>query len=135
MALALPAAADLDLRRPTLLLLHHHHRRRVLLGCSISSIHRRLSTGADSDPPPPEFDEVENAYEILGVFEGCSCEEIKAAFRRLAKETHPDVVEKGCDEGSSSRFVRIVAAYEVVVWFQLIGILVRGVGFVCCVDD
>ncbi|GAB2259927.1 hypothetical protein Droror1_Dr00010782 [Drosera rotundifolia] len=111
--MALAAVADLDLRRPTIILLHHH-RRRVLFGCSISSIHRRLSTGADSEPPPAEFDEVENAYEILGVFEGCSCEEIKAAFRRLAKETHPDVVEKGCDEGSSSRFVRIVAAYEIL---------------------
>ncbi|KAL9257242.1 Chaperone protein DnaJ-like protein [Drosera capensis] len=91
----------------------HHQRGRLFFVCSISPILRWLSTGADSDsdPLPPEFDEVENAYEILGVCAGCSFEEIKAAFRRLAKETHPDVVEK---EDDSSRFVRIVAAYEAV---------------------
>lgn len=51
-----------------------------------------------------------SAYEVLGVSESCSGAEIKASFRRLAKETHPDVLASPDD----STFLEILAAYEVI---------------------
>jgi len=56
---------------------------------------------------------VENAYELLGVSETSSFTEIKASFRKLAKETHPDLAESSHDSNASRRFVQILAAYEV----------------------
>jgi molecular chaperone DnaJ len=50
-------------------------------------------------------------YEILGVPRGCSQEEIKRAFRRLARQYHPDV-NKSPD--AEARFKEINEAYEVL---------------------
>jgi len=47
-----------------------------------------------------------NYYSILGLQQGCSQEEIKKAYRRLASQHHPD---KG---GDTSTFQNIQAAYE-----------------------
>ncbi|KAJ8769325.1 hypothetical protein K2173_002529 [Erythroxylum novogranatense] len=69
---------------------------------------RCFSTGAESirsDFPS------ENAYDILGVPETCSFAEIKASFRKLAKETHPDLDHSNVH---SQRFIRILAAYEIL---------------------
>nr|KYP52414.1 Chaperone protein dnaJ [Cajanus cajan] len=57
---------------------------------------------------------VENAYELLGVSENSSFAEIKASFRKLAKETHPDLAESRNDSTASRRFVQILAAYEIL---------------------
>ena len=46
-------------------------------------------------------------YEVLGVGSGASRGEIKAAYRRLAREVHPDAAVGGGDEG----FIRLHAAY------------------------
>ncbi|XP_057544905.1 uncharacterized protein LOC130824045 isoform X2 [Amaranthus tricolor] len=74
---------------------------------------RWLSTSTKSSHS--EFLGTENAYEVLGVAENSSFEEIKASFRKLAKETHPDLVSSS-DTGSanSNRFVEILAAYEIL---------------------
>lgn len=45
-------------------------------------------------------------YEVLGVGAGASRGEIRAAYRRLAREVHPDAAGRG-DEG----FIRLHAAY------------------------
>ena len=39
-------------------------------------------------------------YEVLGLQKGASAEEIKKAYRRLAKENHPDLHpgDKACEE-------------------------------------
>src|ERR687895_1295138 len=50
-------------------------------------------------------------YDVLGVARDASDQEIKRAFRRLAREVHPDVsAEPNADE----RFKEIVEAYEVL---------------------
>jgi molecular chaperone DnaJ len=50
-------------------------------------------------------------YEILGVQRNASEEEIKKAFRRLARQFHPDVNK---EKGAEARFKEINEAYEVL---------------------
>ncbi len=50
-------------------------------------------------------------YEVLGVSRAASDEEIKKAFRRLAKQYHPDANK---EQDSGARFVEINEAYEVL---------------------
>ncbi len=51
-------------------------------------------------------------YEVLGVARGASEEEIKKAFRRLAREHHPD--HNPGDKGAEDRFKEINEAYSVL---------------------
>lgn len=51
-------------------------------------------------------------YQILGVSRGASQEEIKQAYRRLARRYHPDVNRH--DEEAEARFKEIGEAYEVL---------------------
>ena len=50
-------------------------------------------------------------YEILGVSRSASDDEIKRAFRRLAKQYHPDANK---EQGAEARFIEINEAYEVL---------------------
>jgi molecular chaperone DnaJ len=50
-------------------------------------------------------------YDVLGVSRGASDKEIKSAFRRLARELHPDVSD---DENAEERFREAAEAYEVL---------------------
>src|SRR5260370_26251637 len=56
--------------------------------------------------------ECKDYYEILGVPREASAEDIKKAFRKLARQYHPDVakVKKGAEE----KFKEINEAYEVL---------------------
>ncbi len=59
-----------------------------------------MSTGAKRD-----------YYEVLGVRRDASADEIKKAFRRLARQYHPDVNREA---GAEARFKEINEAYEVL---------------------
>ncbi len=50
-------------------------------------------------------------YEVLGVSREASADDIKRAYRRLARELHPDV---NPDEDTQHRFKEISAAYDVL---------------------
>src|SRR5579862_2484709 len=50
-------------------------------------------------------------YEVLGVSRNATEEEIKRAFRRLARQFHPDVNK---EKGAEARFKEINEAYEVL---------------------
>ncbi|CAE7473521.1 dnaJ [Symbiodinium natans] len=49
---------------------------------------------------------LENPFDVLGLSQDCDDEEIKPAFRKLARQLHPDVPETG----SEARFKRLVWA-------------------------
>ncbi|XP_075514865.1 uncharacterized protein LOC142549677 [Primulina tabacum] len=56
-----------------------------------------------------------DAYDILGVSLTSSFSEIKASFRKLAKETHPDLARSQSHTSSASeKFIQILAAYEIL---------------------
>ncbi|KAK4778109.1 hypothetical protein SAY87_018296 [Trapa incisa] len=50
-------------------------------------------------------------YEILGIPNGATSEEIKTAYRRMARVCHPDVAAVG-RKGATDEFMRIHAAYS-----------------------
>ncbi|CAL9126936.1 unnamed protein product [Musa textilis] len=76
---------------------------------SSSSCRRRLLLPprcVSASPPAPAS--AATLYDVLGVPTGATGGEIKAAYRRLARECHPDVA--AADE-SSDEFIRLHAAY------------------------
>jgi curved DNA-binding protein CbpA len=56
-----------------------------------------------------DFDPKKNYYEILGVSEDASPDEIKKAFRKLAMKLHPD--KKG---GNKEKFQEVNEANQVI---------------------
>ncbi|RZJ46611.1 MAG: J domain-containing protein, partial [Brevundimonas sp.] len=51
-------------------------------------------------------------YKELGVARGASQDEIKKAFRKLAKELHPD--KNPGNKEADERFKRVTAAFDIV---------------------
>jgi len=52
---------------------------------------------------------MQDHYETLGVNKDAKADEIKSAFRKLAKEHHPDI-----PGGNAAKFQQIQEAYEVL---------------------
>ncbi|BBN00242.1 hypothetical protein MPTK1_1g27600 [Marchantia polymorpha subsp. ruderalis] len=67
-----------------------------------------------------QWKEDESPYETLGVSRDVEDDEIKAAYRRMAKQFHPDVYDNSKElleegETAESKFIRIQAAYELLM--------------------
>ena len=54
----------------------------------------------------------QNYYEILGVDKNASADEIKSAYRKLAKKYHPDLNKYNPE--AATKFKEINEAYEVL---------------------
>jgi DnaJ-class molecular chaperone len=59
-----------------------------------------------------DFDPAADYYKVLGVSEKATADEIKKAYRKLAKSHHPD--STGGDKAKESRFKEISNAYDVL---------------------
>lgn len=59
----------------------------------------------------PHAPEQPTHYQVLGVEPGATTEQIRGAYRRLAKQLHPDTDPTA---GSEARFATIARAYEVL---------------------
>ncbi|KAG2429685.1 hypothetical protein HYH02_013943 [Chlamydomonas schloesseri] len=84
---------------------HQHEHQRVPRGVACAAYGRGRGSGgggASNDP---------NYYELLGLEPNCDEEDIKAAFRRRAKELHPDVNK---EDDATQSFVQLSRAYEVL---------------------
>jgi curved DNA-binding protein CbpA len=57
---------------------------------------------------------MQDYYSILGVSPTVSQKEIKSAFRRLAKQNHPDKVDESCKKAAENKFKQIAEAYYVL---------------------
>ena len=55
---------------------------------------------------------MENFYDILGISQNASGEEIKKAYRRLSKKYHPDA--NPGDKEAAEHFARVAEAYAVL---------------------
>lgn len=53
-------------------------------------------------------------YDILGVSKGASEEDLKKAYRKLAREHHPDMVQGGDKTEKEERFKEINEAYQIL---------------------
>src|SRR5215470_11030077 len=54
----------------------------------------------------------ESLYDTLGVKKGASADEIKKAYRKLARKYHPDANQG--DKGAEERFKQVQTAYDVL---------------------
>ena len=64
-------------------------------------------------PAPPPETELDRSYKQLGLTNAASDDEVKAAFRRLAREVHPDVSDLPKEE-AELRFNKIYEAYALI---------------------
>lgn len=55
---------------------------------------------------------LKSPYEVLGVAKTASAAQIKKAYRKLAKELHPD--QTGNDPAKAERFKEVTAAYDIL---------------------
>ncbi|MBE2269016.1 MAG: DnaJ domain-containing protein [Anaerolinea sp.] len=57
--------------------------------------------------------ELDRCYQLLGLTRAASEDDVKLAFRKLAREFHPDVSKLPKDE-AEARFKRLYAAYRYI---------------------
>lgn len=59
-----------------------------------------------------EISTLAEAYQILGIAEGTGLNDVTAAFRRYAKEYHPDA--RGGDRSAEAELRKVVEAYQMI---------------------
>jgi hypothetical protein len=75
--------------------------------------HESSSNGAGAAPAPPGENRLTTSYRLLGVPVNATREDVKAAFRKLAFEVHPDVSQLPKAE-AEARFKLLTEAYEYI---------------------
>ncbi|KAK2355560.1 chaperone protein dnaJ 11, chloroplastic [Trifolium repens] len=87
----------------------HVRSRRVLISSTATA------TEATSTQLPHAMASCTSLYEILGIASASSDQEIKAAYRRLARVSHPDVAAIDRKDSSADEFMKIHAAYSTLL--------------------
>jgi hypothetical protein len=64
-----------------------------------------------ASPPPPRPRPAMGLHDVLGVPASASPGEIKSAYRRLARQLHPDI---NPDPAAAERFKRVTEAYDLL---------------------
>ncbi|KAE8680388.1 hypothetical protein F3Y22_tig00111392pilonHSYRG00763 [Hibiscus syriacus] len=74
----------------------------------------RISAACSStaERPVSHIDCPSSLYEVLGIPMGATCEEIKAAYRSLARVLHPDVSGNGRNDAAGLNFVVTRSEWE-----------------------
>ncbi|KAM1617141.1 hypothetical protein TB2_015794 [Malus domestica] len=74
-----------------------------------SSVSYRVAASCTStvDKPRSRIGSNSSLYEVLGIHAGATCQEIKSAYRKLARVVHPDVAKSSADE-----FMKVHEAYS-----------------------
>ncbi|CAK9148292.1 unnamed protein product [Ilex paraguariensis] len=72
------------------------------VSAAYATISERASSGIALQPSP---------YEVLGIQMSATGQEIKAAYRRLARVVHPDVASSTQKDKSADEFMKIQKAY------------------------
>ncbi|GAA1768270.1 hypothetical protein GCM10009734_90790 [Nonomuraea bangladeshensis] len=72
----------------------------------------RTRTTTPPRPPRARPAAAESFYQVLGVERSAGPDDIKRAYRRLARQLHPDV--NPGDEAAAERFKRVTQAYDVL---------------------
>ncbi|XP_059623492.1 chaperone protein dnaJ 11, chloroplastic-like [Cornus florida] len=78
------------------------------VSAAYASAERTRSTYLD---PPKLSAPCASFYEVLGIPIGSTAQDIKAAYRRLARICHPDVAADHRKDSSADEFMRIHSAY------------------------
>lgn len=71
-----------------------------------------------SSPPPPRPDRLAEAYAILGLTPQATSDEVRQAYRRLARENHPDrfaTQGEAARQQAEARFKRITEARDYIL--------------------
>ncbi len=90
------------------------------LGFDHAAIEHLFRFAGSSEHPPRREQDIEAAYEILGVNKGATAEEIKKAYRRLMSQHHPDkLIARGLPDEmvkiATEKTQKIKAAYEEIM--------------------
>ncbi|KAL9255724.1 DNAJ protein JJJ1-like protein [Drosera capensis] len=98
----------------TLLTLLNHLLRFLLFLLNHHLLRRRTTTTLALPMPPPQQPRCH--YEVLGLPQSCTADEIRSAYKRLALQRHPDkLVQSGLSaEAATASFQELVHAYEVL---------------------
>jgi hypothetical protein len=84
-------------------------RRRRRRRFNFADFFRYSQGGQDS---PSEISNSAEAYQMLGLEVGCSMVKVTAAFRKLAKQLHPDT--RGGDRSQEPQLRKLVEAYQFI---------------------
>ena len=92
--------------------LYNRPRRRGRTRFSFADFFSQFSQRNGGFSAPGEISSVTEAYETLRLEEGSGLAEVTAAFRRFAKQYHPDA--RGGDRSSESQLRKVVEAYQLL---------------------